>query len=30
VIALMILMMTCIIGGLALLVFEKVIPPPLL
>lgn len=30
VIAIMILMMTCIIGGLALLVFEKVVPPPLL
>ena len=30
VIALMILMMTCIIGGLALLIFEKVVPPPLL
>lgn len=30
VIALMILMMTCIIGGLALLIFDKVVPPPLL
>ena len=30
VIALMILMMTCIIGGLVLLVFERVVPPALL
>ena len=30
VIALMILMMTCIIGVLVLLVFEKVVPPSLL
>ena len=27
VIALMILMMTCILGGLVLLVFERVVPP---
>ena len=30
VIAIMLLMMTCIIGGLALLIFEKIVPPPLL
>lgn len=30
VVAVMILMMTCIIGGLALLIFEKIVPPPLL